>query len=134
MTVITEHPNVLRMREGTEAFAKGDFEVLRGLFEPDILWVTAGPRPGFKGEYRGVDEALGYFTELFTQTDGTLKFELEQAFADETIGVAINHVTGDRKGQHLDSKIVMVYEFHGDRAFRATEYLPNPELFMTFWA
>ena len=39
---MSEHPNVARMREGYEAFAKGDLDTLRQQWTDDIVWHEGG--------------------------------------------------------------------------------------------
>ena len=39
---MAEHPNVVRIKDGDAAFAKGDFAGLNDLFAEDLLWHAAG--------------------------------------------------------------------------------------------
>jgi ketosteroid isomerase-like protein len=52
------HPNEDLVRRGYDAFAKGDMETLRELFDSGIIWHFPG-RSLLAGDHRGVDAVLG---------------------------------------------------------------------------
>jgi ketosteroid isomerase-like protein len=49
---MSDHPNVARMREGYDAFAKGDLAALRELMTEDIVWHLPG-HSALAGDYEG---------------------------------------------------------------------------------
>jgi len=52
------HPNEELVRRGYDAFASGDMDTRRELFDPQIVWHFAGRSP-LAGDHRGVDAVLG---------------------------------------------------------------------------
>jgi hypothetical protein len=69
---MAEHPNVVRIRDGYAAFAKGDFAALNNLFAEDLLWHDAG-RNQTSGEYRGREAVYGFFGKLMEITEGSFR-------------------------------------------------------------
>jgi uncharacterized protein len=67
--MMTEHPNVARIRDGYAAFGKGDFAALDQLFADDLLWHERG-RNQLAGEYRGREAVYGFFARLMEITGG----------------------------------------------------------------
>jgi ketosteroid isomerase-like protein len=53
------HPNEDLIRQGYDAFGRGDMDTLRALFDPDIVWHAPG-RSQLAGDHQGVDAVLGY--------------------------------------------------------------------------
>ncbi|MGY1653914.1 nuclear transport factor 2 family protein [Geodermatophilus sp. SYSU D01119] len=98
---MTEHPNVARMREGYEAFGKGDLDRVRELWRPDIRWHEPGSNP-LAGHYTGVDEVFALFGRLFEITEGSFRAEVRATFADDTDGVAVVRLTAHRGDRDLD--------------------------------
>lgn len=117
--------NVERIREGYEAFGKGDLETLRDLFSPDIVWHASGNNP-LSGDYRGVDEVFGYFGNLFEITGGDLQQEVHDLLANDEHGIAITRVRASRSdGRTMDMNQVGVFHMNADR--RITEAWIVPE-------
>src|SRR5680860_1767948 len=57
-------------------------------------------------EYEGPDGVIKYLTSLFAMTDGTFKSESEALFAADDRVVSLDHVTGTRMGNVLDTHVV----------------------------
>ena len=79
---MAEHPNVVRIRDGYAAFAKGDFAALNNLFAEDLLWHDAG-RNQTSGEYRGREAVYGFFGKLMEITEGSFRADLHAVLADD---------------------------------------------------
>jgi ketosteroid isomerase-like protein len=54
------HPNEELVRRAFDAFTKGDVDTIRELTDQDAVWHTPGRGP-LAGDYRGIDEILGFF-------------------------------------------------------------------------
>ena len=98
---MAEHPNVVRIRDGYAAFAKGDFAVLNDLFAEDLLWHDAG-RNQLAGEYRGREAVYGLFGKLMEVTEGTFRADLHAALADDEHAVALVVITASRGGGSVE--------------------------------
>jgi ketosteroid isomerase-like protein len=96
------HPNEDLVRKGYKAFGEGDMETLRSLFAPDAVHSVPGNSP-LSGDYKGVDEILGFYGKLFEVSGGTFKAELKsiKVEGDDTV-VATHRASGQRDGKTLD--------------------------------
>ncbi len=129
-----EHPNLTRARTGYEAFGKGDLDAVKELFADDIVWhaTVAGP---LNGDYKGVDEVLGFFGKLMQETGGTFKQEIHDLLANDEHGVGIVSVSAERNGKRLDGAR-SVHVFHMKDG-KMTEFWVAPldgDALAEFWA
>ena len=99
---MSDHPNVMRLREGYEAFGTGDLDRLRELWTPGVRWHEPG-RHLLSGDHTGTDEVFALFRRVLELTEGSLRVaELRSAFADDTDGVAVVRLTAHRGDRTLD--------------------------------
>jgi ketosteroid isomerase-like protein len=110
---VGSHENVQRLRDGYAAFESGDFTALNEMMADDIVWHVPGDSP-LSGDYKGKEEVFGYFGALMQETGGTFKVELQDILANDTRAVALQRVSGDRNGKHLDSYAANVFEMTPD--------------------
>jgi uncharacterized protein len=122
---MSEHPNIARVREAYDAFAKGDLAALDEFFAEDIRWHVPG-RNQTSGTYEGrpaVYEMFGRLTEL---TEGSLRMEVRAVLADDEYAMALVDVTarsGERSFAVTDThvsrfagdKVVEFWEMDGDQ-------------------
>jgi ketosteroid isomerase-like protein len=101
------HPNEELVRKGFEAFAKGDVDTLRALFDPDAVWHAPGRSP-LSGDHRGVDDILDFFARTMELTAGTFRVELHDVVANDEHAVAMYVARGEREGKTLEDKSVLV--------------------------
>jgi uncharacterized protein len=59
-TMADEHPNVTVVREGFEAFQKGDMAWMDEHLSDDVVWHVGG-NSKWAGDYKGKAEVLGFF-------------------------------------------------------------------------
>ena len=120
----TKLDHVQRLRDGYEAFGRGDLEAIRTLFSPDIVWHVGGNNP-LTGDYKGIDAVFGFFGKIFTETEGTLKNDVHDVLANDTHGVALVTQSAERNGKKISSNAVHVV--HYDAEGRTTESWFVPE-------
>ncbi|TMK31351.1 MAG: hypothetical protein E6G61_03540 [Actinobacteria bacterium] len=65
MIVMSQHPNVERMRRAYEAFMKGDAEAIRELLADDLVWHVPG-RHRFSGDHNKA-EVMALFEEIIPE-------------------------------------------------------------------
>ena len=106
---MAEHANVARIKDGYDAFAKGDFAVLNDLFAEDLLWHEPG-RNQLAGDYRGREAVYGFFGKLMEITEGSFRLEVQAVFADDQQGVALVVSSASRDGRSV--KINDAHIFH----------------------
>jgi ketosteroid isomerase-like protein len=111
---MSEHPNVALMRDGYDAFAKGDLEALRQLWTDDIQWHEGG-HTELAGTYRGPDAIFAFFGRLIELTDGTLRVEPRALLADDTYGCAPVTLTARRGHRTVNALAVQLARFENGR-------------------
>jgi ketosteroid isomerase-like protein len=118
---MSEHPNVQRLKDGYEAFGKGDFAALDDLFAEDIRWHEPG-RNQLSGTYEGRAAVYELFGRVFEVTGGTFRIDIRSILADDTDAVVVCTVSGTRGDRTLESVNAHVWRFDGDRIveFRET--------------
>ena len=130
---MTEHHNAVRIRDGYEAMAKGDPSVLLESLSPDIEWHIPG-RHRFAGTYRGIEQLLQHFGELFAVAQEEMS-PVEVVASDQRAFALVDVVaragelsTGPDRNVHLfefddEGKIVAFYQYpcnvHAEEAFWA---------------
>jgi ketosteroid isomerase-like protein len=82
------HPNEELTRRGFDAFAKGDVDTLRKLFDQDAVWHVPG-RNQLSGDHRGVDAILGFFGKTMELSGGTFRMEVHDVVANDDHAVAL---------------------------------------------
>lgn len=120
----TEVDRVQRLREGYDAFGRGDLEALRRLFAPDIVWHVVGNNP-LSGDYRGIDAVFEFFGKVFTETGGTFKNDVHDVLANDSHGVAMVRQSGERSGNKLDTNAVHVVHYNDQGQIVESWILPE---------
>ena len=101
------HPNEELTRRGFAAFAKGDVDTLRELFDQDAVWHVAG-RSQLSGDHRGMDAILGNFAKTAELTGGTFRIDLHDVVVNDEHAVAIYVTRAEREGRTLEARQVLV--------------------------
>jgi len=109
-----EHPNVLRIRNAYDAFARADLsEALKDL-APNAVFHFNGSGP-LSGDHTGVDEISKALIGTFELTGGTQKLDISSIFADDHHGVVVLRETASRPdGATLDVDEVHVLAIDGE--------------------
>ena len=128
------HPNEDLVRKGYKAFGEGDMDTLRSLFADDAVHVAVGNNP-LSGEYKGVDDILGYYGQLFERSDGTFSAELKSVSVegDDTV-VATHHDSGQRAGKTLDQDEHLTFTISDGKFTRLVEEHLDPAAYDDFWS
>ena len=107
----THVDHVQRLRDGYDAFGRGDLDALRGLFAPDMVWHVGGNNP-LSGDYKGIDAVFEFFGRIFAETGGTFKNEVHDVLANDSHGVALVRQSGERNGKKIDTNAVHVVHYN----------------------
>ena len=128
------HPNEEIVRKGYKAFGEGDMDTLRSLFAPDAIHVATGNGP-LAGEYKGVDEILGYYGKLFELSGGTFAAELQstRAEGDDTV-VATHRDKAQRGDKTLDQDENLHFTLADGKFTRLEEEHSDPAAYDDFWS
>jgi uncharacterized protein len=130
----TAKENETQAREAYAAFAAGDLDKVKTAFHPDIVWHMPGVS-SISRDYRGIDEVLGFFGTVFTETNGTFRNTAEEVIATEDTVVVIGNVHAERKGNTVDAKQVAVYRANSDgKITEAFFYGDDTSQLDAFWS
>jgi uncharacterized protein len=125
--------NATLMREGYEAFAAGDLDRVREMFDADIVWHEPG-HSSIAGDYRGVDAVLGFFMTLFEKSEGTFRAEPVDILADDDRAVVLQHTAATRDGKQLDVMQPVVWEIREGKPYDVTLYAYDMDEHDAFWS
>ncbi len=121
---LTQHAaaqaNAQRLREGFEAFARGDLDYLRATAADDVTWTNAGSSP-MAGTYRGWDEIQGMLLELFELTGGTFKMSVQSILSNENQACAIYDATATVNGTTDTQRYFVIDTYTADGLVQSTE-------------
>jgi hypothetical protein len=110
---VSEHPNLVRSREGYEAFAKGDLAFLTEHWREDVRWHEPGATE-LAGDYEGPQAVFGMFARIMELTENSFRAEPLLMCADDERGIALVRLTAHRGDLHLDTLAAQVARFDGD--------------------
>jgi uncharacterized protein len=123
-----------KVRQGYEAFGKGDMDTLRSIMTPDVIQSVPG-KSQVSGDHKGVDNVLGYYGTLFELTGGTLKADLQSAKDDGADKVvAVHHLTAQRNGKSYDQNETLTFTLSGGKISRLDESHPDQAAFDAFFS
>jgi ketosteroid isomerase-like protein len=115
------HPNEDLIRQGNDAFSRGDMDTLRALFHPDIVWHAPG-RSQLAGDHQGVDAVLGYFGQTMELTDGSFRVEVHDVVANDVHAVGLNSVHAERAGRTLEDNNTLVFHISDGKVTEVWQY------------
>ena len=116
------HPNEDLVRKGYTAFGKGDLEGVGQLFGGDIVWHVPGKNQ-FSGDYKGVQEVIGFFTKTMEWAQGTFKIETHDILANDTHAAVMVTTSAERDGKRwTDNQVHLLHLADG----KVTEYWNHP--------
>jgi ketosteroid isomerase-like protein len=121
------------VRRGYEAFSAGDMETLTGLFAEDAVWHASG-HTELSGTKQGRDAIFGYFAELFSRSDGTVKVTVDDVIAGENHTVVLDHIHAERGGNVLDENGVNVFRIQDGLVVEVTQFSVDTERNGAFWS
>lgn len=101
--------DVQDIRDGYDAFARGDLEAVARTMAPDVLWHVPG-RGSLSGDRRGRQAVTGYFVELFELSGGTFRAELQECgeIAPGLVSCIVR-ISGDMPAGRVDQEVVQVF-------------------------
>jgi uncharacterized protein len=130
---MSDHPNVQRMRDGYDAFAKGDLAALRELMTEDIVWHVPG-HSALAGDYSGIEAVLAFFGRIMESTGGSFRAEPLTLLADEHYGAAPVKITAHRGDRHLDVMNVQASRLVDGRVAEFWDTSTDPDATEAFFA
>jgi uncharacterized protein len=128
----TEFAEVIR--NGFEAFGRGDLDYLRdNVFTEDTVWHVGG-RNLLSGDYRG-QEMFDWFGRLFQETGGTFQIQVHDVTTSDDHAVVLTESSAERKGKRLEgSKGLQVHHFVGGKVSESWLTAENQYELDDFWS
>ncbi len=133
MHKVTDHQNADLIRNGYDAFLKGDMAILKSLFAEDAVWHAAGDNPT-SGEYRGRDAVFGLFRVIVELSGGTFRVEVHTVLADDNHGVALTRTTARREGKRLRAQSVNVFHVRRGKITEVWQASEDQPAIDDFWS
>jgi uncharacterized protein len=122
------------VRQGYKAFGEGDMDTLRSLFAADAVHSAPGNSP-IAGEYKGIDDVLGYYAKLFELSDGTFTAELKSTRVEGDDKVVATHRDKAQRGDKtLDQDETLTFTISGGKITRLVEKHSEPAAYDAFWS
>jgi uncharacterized protein len=121
------------LRDGYDAFARGDIPAVLDTFAEDITWHVPGRSP-LSGDYRGHEEVVGFFTTAMELSGGTLRVELEELVGDGERIVALTTVSAERHGQAWSSPEIHVWHMRNGQTVEFREFQGDQGAEDDFWS
>lgn len=114
--------NVEIVREGFEAFARGDFDSMLSQMHPDVEWWTVDDfiDPGPYRGHEGVRRLIDVFTDIFE--DYTVEAEDFRDLGDKVIVPVRQWGRGRESGVEIDLRFVLVFTVQGGKTLRVESY------------
>jgi len=122
---VSEHPNVATVRDGYDAFNKGDTDALTAMFAEDVVWHVPG-RSSLAGDYRGRDATLAYFGRIDELTAGTYEAQVRVVVGDAEHVVSIDRSSGTSGSRRYDEDELVVFRFRDGVVVEAWQAMMNP--------
>jgi ketosteroid isomerase-like protein len=122
------------VRQGYKAFGEGDMDTLRSLFAAEAVHSAPGNSP-IAGEYKGIDDVLGYYAKLFELSDGTFTAELKSTKVEGDDKVVATHRDKAQRGDKtLDQDETLTFTISGGKITRLVEKHSDAAAYDAFWS
>jgi uncharacterized protein len=109
------HPNEALIRDGYDAFVRGDLGAVAKFLAPDARWHVAGDSP-LAGVYAGHDELFALFARLYEMTGGTIMIAARDILASEDHAIVLTTMKATRGDRELNDDGVAVFKIHDGMA------------------
>lgn len=121
------------LRRGYEAFNAGDMDTFKEILAEDAVWRIGGTG-GLSGEKRGRDAILGYFGELGSRSNGSIKVNVEDLALGDRYAIGIHTTHAQRDGKSLDQREILVFTISDGKIREALEFAMDSAELAHFWS
>lgn len=106
-----EHPDALAYRRAADAFRCGDFDALKSLIAPEVVWHVPGDHQ-LAGTIRSRDAVLSWLAQL-----KDLGFWLieDDVFASDRHVCAVSTMGARRVGVDVQTRVISVFRYQEGR-------------------
>jgi ketosteroid isomerase-like protein len=127
------HPNEELLRQGYEAFAKGDLPTVMSIFDEDIVWHSPGRSP-LAGDYKGHQQVQEFFGRIFEISGGTFSNEIHDILANDEHAAVMVRVTAQRPGRSFDALTCHIWHLRDGKATEFWNLTLDPYAADEFWS
>lgn len=110
--------NVDLVRRGYAAFASGDLVAIQAFIAPDVVWHVSG-KSRVAGRFEGLEAVLDHFMTIFRLTGGTLRQEVQDVVAGDTLAVGLHRETASREAARLDVTEILIFRIQDNHVVEA---------------
>lgn len=121
------------LRRGYEAFNAGDMDTFKEILAEDAVWRIGGTG-GLSGEKRGRDAILGYFGELGSRSNGSIKVNVEDLALGDRYAIGIHTTHAHRDGKSLDQREILIFTISDGKIREAFEFAEDSAELAHFWS
>jgi uncharacterized protein len=125
--------NAALIRNGYDAFARGDVQGALAGFAQDILWHIPGRGP-LSRDYRGHAEVLGFFSRFMELSGGTFRVQVDDVLSKDERVVVLCTESAQRGGRTWSSPQVHVWTVRNGRATVFWQYQGDQQTEDEFWS
>jgi len=130
---MAESPNEALVKKGYQAFSAGDMDTLRLIMTPDVVHSVPG-KSQVSGEYKGIDNVLAHYGQLFELSGGTLNVDLKSVKAEGNDKVvSVHNSAAKREGTSFEEDETLHFTIAGGKISRLDESHADPAGFDNFW-
>jgi ketosteroid isomerase-like protein len=120
------------IRNGYEAFARGDVPAVLENLDPSIAWHISGSG-SLSGTYKGHDEVVGFFTQLSERSGGTFGLDIHDMLASDDHVIALVKESAERDGRHISFNVVHVWHLQDGKATEFWGIAEDQDFVKEFW-
>jgi uncharacterized protein len=111
-----EHPNARLVREGFEAFSKGDMEWIDAHLADDVVWHVGG-NSKWSGAYEGKQKVLEFFARQTQALGGAPSLDIHDVLAGDDHVVVLGTASASAPdGSSAEWKYVQVFHIRDGKA------------------
>ena len=125
--------NASRIRDGYDAFNKGDVPALIELFDENVVWHFPGSS-ALAGDQVGRDATLTVLGAYGAASGGTLNAALIDLMASDDHVTGVANDTASNGGRVLDVRSTVVFAMKGGKVTEAWHYIDDLAAFEAFLA
>ena len=128
---MTATDNATRIRNGYDAFNRGDVATLVDLFAEDVVWHFPGSSQ-LAGEHVGRDATLAVLGAYGEASGGTLKANLVDVMASDRHVTGVANDTASSGDKRLDVRSTVLFAMRDGRVAEAWHYVDDLDALDTF--
>jgi ketosteroid isomerase-like protein len=131
---MAEHPDVVLVRRGYEAFSTGDVATLSEIIADDAEQYQPGSG-SMSGQHAGRDAILEFYGRLASETDGSFRVDLSHVYTDgQGQVVACHRATAKRGDRELDTGAALIFTVRDGRAQQIHGVQEDLDEWDEFWS